>query len=61
MRKLINESMQNVSLSGERGGPACGWWKVESCMLSSGKYADVFRLTCLATLNFLISLAQRMA
>ena len=33
MRKLINESMQNVSLSGERGGPACGWWKVESSML----------------------------
>ena len=24
--------MQHVSLSGERGGPACGWWKVECCM-----------------------------
>ena len=33
MRKLINGSMRNVSLSGERGGPACGWWKVESSML----------------------------
>ena len=33
MQKLINESMQNVSRSGEKGGPACGWWKVESTML----------------------------
>uniref|UniRef100_UPI002585C21C hypothetical protein n=1 Tax=uncultured Allisonella sp. TaxID=339338 RepID=UPI002585C21C len=33
MRKLINGSMQNVSRSGEKGGPACGWWKVESSML----------------------------
>ena len=37
MQKLINGSMQNVSLSGERGGPACGWWKVESTMLECGK------------------------
>ncbi len=26
-------SMQHVSRSGEKGGPACGWWKVESTML----------------------------
>ena len=34
MRKLINESMQNVSRSGEKGGPSAsgGWWKVESTM-----------------------------
>ena len=25
-------SMQNVSRSGEKGGPACGWWKVECYM-----------------------------
>ena len=35
MQKLINGSMQNVSRSGEKGGPpAVGWWwKVESSML----------------------------
>ena len=34
MRKLIKESMQHVSRSGEKGGPpAVGWWwKVESTM-----------------------------
>ena len=39
MQKLINGSMRNVSLSGERGGPpAFGWWwKVECCMLSRWK------------------------
>ena len=29
----LMKSMQHVSLSEERGGPACGWWKVESSML----------------------------
>ena len=29
--------MRHVSLSGERGGPACGWWKVESTMLRNRK------------------------
>ena len=35
MQKLINESMQHVSRSGEKGGPpAFGWWwKVDSSML----------------------------
>ena len=37
MQKLINGSMRNVSRSGERGGPACGWWKVESTMLECRK------------------------
>ena len=34
MQKLINGSMQNVSRSGEKGGPpAFGWWgKVEPTM-----------------------------
>ena len=26
------ESLPNISRSGEKGGPACGWWKVESTM-----------------------------
>ena len=39
MQKLINGSMRNVSLSGERGGPSApgGWWKVESTMLECRK------------------------
>ena len=38
-KSFTNESMQNVSLSGERGGPpAFGWWwKVESTMLECRK------------------------
>ena len=47
MRKLINRKMQNVSRSGEKGGPACGWWKVECCMLGNRKvcwYVDVLPL-----------------
>ena len=31
------ESMQHVSRSGEKGGPACGWWKVESTLLEQRK------------------------
>ena len=39
MQKLINGSMQNVSRSGEKGGPpAVGWWwKVDSSMLEYRK------------------------
>ena len=29
---IAKESMQNVSRSGEKGGPACGWWIVDSAM-----------------------------
>ena len=31
------ESLRNISRSGEKGGPACGWWKVESSMLGYRK------------------------
>ena len=31
------ESLQNVFRSGEKGGPAGGWWKVESSMLGCRK------------------------
>ena len=40
--KLINESMRNVFLSGERGGPACGWWKVDSTMSKPGNNGSMW-------------------
>ncbi len=31
-------------LSGEKGGPACGWWIVDSLCVNKGKHACVLRL-----------------
>ena len=38
----IKESMQHVFLSGERGGPACGWWKVDSTMSKPGNNGSMW-------------------
>ena len=38
-------------LSGERGGPACGWWKVECCMLG-------YRKACCCTFDSYSALKQ---
>ena len=43
----LMKSMQPVSRSGEKGGPVCGWWKVECCMLEHRK-------ACCCTQYFLL-------